>query len=210
MRVQDQQDDICRSVGVKCLTHGVPDHVRKGSILAQFAHRCTCGRGERVRRLEYQAPPPTTANMFTTIKPFVHAPLPPYLVGNFLSGSAPTNLKFIGVNKVHATRDEETQPLLVFAAKVYPDYNLTPVKAQDEVWTKRDTTAKVYDGLYVRHWDEYASDKRSRLFSVELIQREDDVRLVLGGEFHRPLEGTKHVGVEITSRMNQLTTVVIA
>lgn len=87
--------------------------------------------------------------------------------------------------------DEEVQPLLVFSAKVYKDYNLTSVKEQDEAWANRNSSAMVYDGLYVRHWDEYASDKRSRLFSVELSKK--DGTWVLGEEYFKPLEGTDHV-----------------
>ena len=65
------------------------------------------------------------------------------------------------------------------------------MREQDEAWAKRDTSAKVYDGLYVRHWDEYSSSKKSRLFTVELSKRDD--KWVLGGEYFKPLEGTELV-----------------
>ncbi|KAG8886658.1 hypothetical protein FRB97_000078 [Tulasnella sp. 331] len=120
----------------------------------------------------------------------VQAPLPPYLVGSFPSGSSPTNFKFTGSKKAHTQAKDDVQHILVFSAKVYADYNLTAVKEQDEAWANRETSGKVYDGLYVRHWDEYSTDKKSRLFSVELSKRNG--KWVLGTDFFKPLEGTEH------------------
>lgn len=68
---------------------------------------------------------------------------------------------------------------------------MTSVKEQDEAWANRESSGRVYDGLYVRHWDEYSTDKKSRLFSVELSKK--DGKWAMGADFFRPLEGTEHV-----------------
>ncbi|KAG9005435.1 hypothetical protein FRB93_009741 [Tulasnella sp. JGI-2019a] len=120
----------------------------------------------------------------------VHAPLPPYFVGSFPSGSSPTNFKFTGSKKVYTEGKPDVQPILVFSAKVYPDYNLTTVTKQDEAWANRDSSGTVYDGLYVRHWDEYSTVKKSRLFSVKLTKTHG--KWAMGNKFYKILEGTDH------------------
>ncbi|KAG8985531.1 hypothetical protein FRB90_004650, partial [Tulasnella sp. 427] len=122
--------------------------------------------------LEYNATALTTGSYS-----FVQVPRPPYLVGSFPAGSGVTNFKFTGTKKVQASPEQkdELQHLLVFSAKVYPDYNLTAVKEHDDEWENRGNSAMVFDQLFVRHWDEYTSEKKSRLFSVELNWKNDDL-----------------------------------
>ncbi|KAG9027662.1 hypothetical protein FS837_004194 [Tulasnella sp. UAMH 9824] len=81
---------------------------------------------------------------------FVRVPRAPYLVGSFPIGSGPTNFKFTGSKKTN----------------VYPDYDLNTAKEQDEEWENRGNSALVYDELFVRHWDEYATDKKTHYFKV--------------------------------------------
>ena len=134
--------------------------------------------------LEYDASPSS----------LVRVPQAPYLVGSFPQGSNPTNFRFTASKTVHT--NDKHQPILVFSAKVYDDYNLTSVKEQDEEWENRGSSAMVYDQLYVRHWDEYSSKKRSRLFSVDLHfhkGQNEVAKWVLGKDFFKPLDGTKHV-----------------
>ncbi|KAG9035594.1 hypothetical protein FRB95_011000 [Tulasnella sp. JGI-2019a] len=119
----------------------------------------------------------------------VHAPLPPYLVGSFPSGSSPTNFKFTG-SKVYTGGRLHVQPVLVFSAKVYPDYDLTTVTKQDEAWANRESSGTVYEGLYVRHWDEYSTIKKPRLFSVKLTKTNG--KWAMGKEFFKILERTEH------------------
>ncbi|KAG8933244.1 hypothetical protein FRC01_010233 [Tulasnella sp. 417] len=127
---------------------------------------------------------------------FVRLPRAPYFVGSFPAGSGPTNFKFTGSKKVHASPDQkdDLQHILVFSANVYPDYDLNTVKEQDEKWENRGNSALVYDELFVRHWDRYVSDKKSRLFSVELNWKNDDLggTWTLGTDYFKVLEHTEH------------------
>ena len=57
----------------------------------------------------------------------------------------------------------------------------------------------VYDELYVRHWDQYTSEKKSRLFSVELSYKklggDDEGKWVLGEDYFKLLENTEHASL---------------
>ncbi|KAG8911935.1 hypothetical protein FRC00_005531 [Tulasnella sp. 408] len=128
---------------------------------------------------------------------FVRVPRAPYLVGSFPIGSGPTNFKFTGSKKVHAipNQKDNLQHILVFSANVYPDYDLNTVKEQDKKWENRGNSALVYDELFVRRWDEYATDKKTRLFSVELNWKDDSLggTWTLGTDYFKVLEHTEHV-----------------
>lgn len=138
----------------------------------------------------------------------VKVPRAPYLVGSFPSGSSPSNFKFTGTRKLGtAGPDGSIQHILVFSAKVYDDYNLTSVKEKDAAWEARGTSALVYDELYVRHWDEYVSEKQSRLFSVELnlSGKGDNAKWTLGEEYFKVLENTEYVSTYDFSSGNHIT-----
>jgi dipeptidyl aminopeptidase/acylaminoacyl peptidase len=81
--------------------------------------------------------------------------------------------------------------VLVFAVKVYDDYDLDTVKKQDDEWENRGTSARVYDAGFIRHWDEYAGPKKSRLFSVGL-HKDDNDNWLLDSAIYTPLKGTNH------------------
>lgn len=81
---------------------------------------------------------------------------------------------------------------LVFSAKVYPDGNLTSVKAQDEEHDSRGTSAYVYESGFPRHWDTWTGPKKNQLFSVDLSQGSDK-KWNMGSEFNSPLKNTDHV-----------------
>ncbi|GLB38400.1 putative prolyl oligopeptidase family protein [Lyophyllum shimeji] len=80
---------------------------------------------------------------------------------------------------------------LLFSDYVWPDGNLTSVKAQDEAWDARGNTAYVYDKTYERHWDTWTGNKKQALFSVRLIQ-DPDRKWVFGDEFTNLLKDTQH------------------
>ncbi|KAG8944016.1 hypothetical protein FRC04_002405, partial [Tulasnella sp. 424] len=109
---------------------------------------------------------------------FVRVPRAPYLMGSFPIGSGPTNFKFTGSKKVHASpnQKDDLQHIL------------------DEKWENRGNSALVYDELFVRHWDEYATDKKTRLFSVELNWKDDSLggTWTLGTDYFKVLEHTEH------------------
>lgn len=127
---------------------------------------------------------------------FVRVPRSPYLVGSFPIGTSPTNFKFTGSKKVHTSPNEkdDLQHILVFSANVYSDYDLNTVKEQDEKWENRGNSALVYDELFVRHWDEYVGEKKTRLFSVELNWEGGDSggSWRLGTDYFKVLEHTEH------------------
>jgi hypothetical protein len=83
--------------------------------------------------------------------------------------------------------------ILVFSALVYDDYDLTTVEEKDKAREERGTTAYVFDDTFVRHWDTWRGPKKSRLFSVSLVQSQEDQSWKLGDEFYRPLLHTDHV-----------------
>ncbi|KAG8908424.1 hypothetical protein FRB99_006629 [Tulasnella sp. 403] len=148
--------------------------------------------------LEYETTPPVPSPDGAP-QPLVRVPHSPYLVGSFPPGSGATNFKFTKTKKAHTTEDDEdenVEHLLVFSAMVYDDYNLTSVKEQDEARAKRDTSAMVYDTLFVRHWDVFVGEKKPRLFTVELKWAadagQDEGKWTLGQEFYKPLEFTEH------------------
>jgi len=80
---------------------------------------------------------------------------------------------------------------LVFSDYVWPDGNLTSVRDQDEAWDARGNTAYVYDKTYERHWDTWVGNKKSSLFSVQLVQ-DPDRKWVFGEQFTNLLKETKH------------------
>ena len=83
---------------------------------------------------------------------------------------------------------------LIFSDNVWPDGNLSTVKAQDDEWDNRGNTAYVYDAPYVRHWDTWVGDKKPALFSVRLA-RDPDGTWIYGDEYYSPLKGTGHVSI---------------
>ncbi|KAI0004573.1 alpha/beta-hydrolase [Russula compacta] len=55
--------------------------------------------------------------------------------------------------------------VLIFAASVYEDGDLTKVPENDIKWQERGHTAFVYDDTYERHWDTWTGPKRPSLFT---------------------------------------------
>ncbi|KAF7985586.1 hypothetical protein HWV62_3875 [Athelia sp. TMB] len=107
------------------------------------------------------------------------APGPPVLIATFPTAT-PTNFKYAaGSGK------------LVFSDYVYPDGNLTTVKAHDDEWETRGNSALVYDSGYERHWDTWVLPKKPSLFSVPLTLTEDR-QWSLVEEFTNILADTKH------------------
>ncbi|EGN98332.1 hypothetical protein SERLA73DRAFT_74559 [Serpula lacrymans var. lacrymans S7.3] len=85
---------------------------------------------------------------------------------------------------------------LVLSAYVYPDGDISAVKAKDDAWENRGTTALVYDNTYERHWDKYVGPKESSLFTVSL-HKDSQRKWVLGDDYVNALQGTKnHCPVE--------------
>ncbi|KAF7980487.1 hypothetical protein HWV62_37978 [Athelia sp. TMB] len=107
------------------------------------------------------------------------APGPPVLIATFPTAT-PTNFKYAaGSGK------------LVFSDYVYPDGNLTTVKAHDDEWETRGNSALVYDSGFERHWDTWVLPKKPSLFSVPLTLTEDR-QWSLVEEFTNILADTKH------------------
>ncbi|KAH7912551.1 Alpha/Beta hydrolase protein [Hygrophoropsis aurantiaca] len=77
---------------------------------------------------------------------------------------------------------------LVFSAYVYPDGDLTKVKAQDEAYEARGNSALVYDETYERQWDTWVGPKHKSLFTVQLSKEQSS--WVLGNEYTNALKGT--------------------
>ncbi|KIK57262.1 hypothetical protein GYMLUDRAFT_173098 [Collybiopsis luxurians FD-317 M1] len=102
----------------------------------------------------------------------------PVHLGSFPTNSA-TNFRY------------STDGYLVFSDSVYPDGNLSTVKAQDEAWEDRGTTALVYDHTYERHWDHWVGPKDQSLFSVKLTQ-DPDHKWTFGNDYVNLLAGTDH------------------
>ncbi|MEM7504183.1 MAG: S9 family peptidase [Pseudomonadota bacterium] len=73
---------------------------------------------------------------------------------------------------------------LVFSAEVYPDCeDLACTAARDEEASELPTSGRLYPQLFMRHWDHWLTDKRSRLFSVSVhggIATDDEPVLVSG------------------------------
>lgn len=101
---------------------------------------------------------------------------------------------------------------LVFSSYVFSDEDIHTIKKQEEELKARETTALVYDSLYVRHWyvqvvcstlpihstmvlasyrDKYLGPKKSTIFAVKLSHK--DGSWLLGSNYFAPLKGTKHV-----------------
>lgn len=58
---------------------------------------------------------------------------------------------------------------LVFSAAVYPDCeNLACTVERDELAAESQATGVLYSRLFMRHWDHWMTEKRSRLFSIPL------------------------------------------
>lgn len=58
---------------------------------------------------------------------------------------------------------------LVFSAAVYPDCeDLACTAARDETKAESKATGALYSQLFMRHWDHWLTEKRSRLFSIPL------------------------------------------
>ena len=73
---------------------------------------------------------------------------------------------------------------LVVSAEVYLDCDDLPCTARrDKAKEKSSTTGMSYDQIFMRHWDYWLSEKRSRLFSVSLeggVASKDDPLLLTG------------------------------
>jgi len=83
---------------------------------------------------------------------------------------------------------------LVVSMEVYLDCeDLECTRARDEEGGKNLTTGIVYDQLFMRHWDHWLSEKRSRLFSVAL---NDD-----GISDSEPTLLTKEIDADVPSRV---------
>jgi hypothetical protein len=81
--------------------------------------------------------------------------------------------------------------VVVFSADVYPDRVLSSAPAHGKEQEERSTSARVYDGTFVRHWDVWRGDKSSALFVVALKQESSGWEL--GNSFVCPMKGTSHV-----------------
>ncbi|KZV68051.1 alpha/beta-hydrolase [Peniophora sp. CONT] len=82
---------------------------------------------------------------------------------------------------------------LVFAARVFPDGDLTTAVEQERLWKGRNDTARVYDGngkSYMRFWDKYGGPMHSSLFSVSLNVHGG--KWQLGDSYVNLLAGTTH------------------
>jgi hypothetical protein len=80
---------------------------------------------------------------------------------------------------------------LVFSSYVYADEDLETIQSQNEAWEAKKDTVRVYDTLYVRHWDKYIGPKHSSLFSVFLGLENN--KWSLGTKYIALLKGTGHV-----------------
>ncbi len=87
---------------------------------------------------------------------------------------------------------------LAFSAYVYDDEDLDTVQLQDEEWKMSKITARAYDSLYVRHWDQYIGPKHSSLFTVQL--NKESGAWTLSGKIHALLNGTRHVSCSSVQR----------
>ena len=83
---------------------------------------------------------------------------------------------------------------LIVSVEVYLDCeNLECTRARDETLAQSPTTGVGYDQLFMRHWDHWLNDKRSRLFSVLL-----DENSVAKGE---PALLTRGIDADVPSRV---------
>ncbi|EGN98331.1 hypothetical protein SERLA73DRAFT_91651 [Serpula lacrymans var. lacrymans S7.3] len=85
--------------------------------------------------------------------------------------------------------------ILVFSAYVYSDGDLSTVKAKDEAYENRGTTALVYDDTFERQWDTWVGPKHQSLFSVSLSKGSDQ-KWVLGDKFVNTLPAGHSAPVE--------------
>ncbi|GJJ15786.1 hypothetical protein Clacol_010064 [Clathrus columnatus] len=79
---------------------------------------------------------------------------------------------------------------LVFSTAAWPDKNIHTIKEQDEAYEKRGHSARVYDQLFVRHWDTWRGPKIQTLFTVSL--KKADGKWTLGNDYISPLNNTEH------------------
>jgi dipeptidyl aminopeptidase/acylaminoacyl peptidase len=83
---------------------------------------------------------------------------------------------------------------LVVSMEVYLDCeDLECTRARDEGGEKNPTTGVVYDQLFMRHWDHWLTEKRSRLFSVALNDA--------GVADSEPTLLTKEIDADVPSRV---------
>ena len=70
----------------------------------------------------------------------------------------------VDVNAFRVTRDGST---IVFATDVFPDCDTIEctTKRLDEQ-SKKKSSGKIYDQLFIRHWDSWADGRRSHLFAI--------------------------------------------
>lgn len=97
-------------------------------------------------------------------------------------GSAPTALTKspVDISGFHVSPIEDR---IVFWADVFPDC-VTLKCSADKLARKQQASGRVYDKLFVRHWDTWANGTRSQLFSMNL--KTPDAEPVM---ISRPLDG---------------------
>ncbi|MFW5738903.1 MAG: prolyl oligopeptidase family serine peptidase, partial [Myxococcota bacterium] len=88
---------------------------------------------------------------------------------------------------VETFRTSPDGTLLVFSARVYPDCDTIACTIdQDKEREKLKTTGRVYDKLFVRHWDTWKDGKRNHLFAMRTTAGEP-VDLMKGLDADCPL-----------------------
>jgi len=75
---------------------------------------------------------------------------------------------------------------IAFTMEVFPDCNAATTKARLDEIKKRKTTGRIYDRIFVRHWDTWKDGRRSHLFVMPAVGDAEPVDVMLNMDADAP------------------------
>ncbi|BGP41242.1 Dipeptidyl-peptidase 5 [Rhodotorula kratochvilovae] len=96
----------------------------------------------------------------------------------YLVGKLPVPISDLTIRHVPPSKHNADEAVLAFSAVVYPDGDIWNVKKHDEEQARKaaGSDIKVYDELFVRHWDEWSptAGQRKQVHFVRLVRAQDE------------------------------------